>query len=400
MHQSEQIRCSRRLLDHIENHKTDMAPAMHRHEVSDYTSAQQLQQEKQKIFRDFPIFIGFSSDLPQPGDYLTDSFADVPVLVIRAEDGSLQAFLNMCSHRAAPVASGNGKGAKRFICPYHGWAYKADGKFLRMSMEDGFVDLDKAQLDLTPLVAREKYGLMWISLTPGNDFEIDELLRSFKSDFAAYGYEKYVHYKTIPMTKNMNWKMVIDTFLENYHLKVLHRNTIGSAILSDLQLVDADGDCERLIQARSTFVDHCKSTPEAEWNLIKYSATTYVLFPNTFFIMQSDHVEIWRSFPDGDNPGQCKIYFDVYIPAPAETEKARNYWNKNIDYGVSIVLGEDFPLSERSQSGFNSGLREFITFGSNEPGLINYHKAINRALGIREAASAQSWQQSGDGRRD
>lgn len=387
MEHSEQVACAHRLLSNIESGKTDMVDSIHRHDVHDYTSPEQLREEKEKLFKGYPIFIGFSTELPNPGDYLTETYVGVPVLVVRAQDGGLKAFLNMCSHRAAPVASGCGKGAKRFICPYHGWAYNAEGQFLKMSMEEGFCQLDKTTLDLKPLAVREKYGMMWLSLKAGQSFEIDDLLQDFKSDFAAYGYDQYVHYRTMVMHKNMNWKMVIDTFLENYHLQVLHRNTIGSAILSHLQLVDRSGDCIRLIQARNTFAEAMKQTPESEWDLVKYSAITYTLFPNTFFIMQSDHVEIWRSFPDTDDPNTTKIYFDVYIPQPAETEKAKKYWDKNIDYGVSIVLGEDFPLSERSQVAFRSGEREFITFGRNEPGLIYYHTAINKALGIEQQRS-------------
>lgn len=384
MQHAEQVRCSHRLLDNIKNARTDMAPAMFRHPVSDYTSHSQLQDEKAKLFKEQPVFVGFSSDLPGPGDYMTDTLIGVPVLIIRGQDGGLKAFVNMCSHRGAPVANGKGKGAKRFICPYHGWAYDAGGKFLRMTMESGFADMDPCTLGLRPLPAQEKYGLMWIGLHPETQVDVDHLLRDFKSDFASYGFESYHHYKTIPMHKRMNWKMVIDTFLENYHLKVLHKNSIAGAILSDLQIVDASGSCERLIQARSGFVTHTEQTPETEWDLIKHSAITYVLFPNTFFIMQSDHVEIWRSFPDGDNPDSSQIFFDVYVPQPAVTEKAQRYWDKNIDYGIAIVLDEDFPLSEKSQAAFACGLVSDITFGRNEPGLINYHKAINRALGLNE----------------
>jgi phenylpropionate dioxygenase-like ring-hydroxylating dioxygenase large terminal subunit len=376
----DQVKYGKRLLEHLRLQTTDLADAVYQHNVSDYTSTRQLEDEKAKLFKGFPIFIGFSTDLKNPGDYLTDTFVGIPVLVVRAKDGSLKAFLNMCSHRAAPVASGCGKGARRFICPYHGWAYDAEGRFLKLSMEAGFVDLDKSKLDLQPLPVEEKHGLMWMGLKPGAMTKVDSLLNGLESDFAAYGFEGYHHYKTIVMQKNLNWKLVIDTFLENYHLQVLHGKTIGGAIISHLQLVDAYGACERLIQARRNFEELLK-IPEADWDFIKRTAITYVLFPNTFFIMQSDHVEMWRSFPDGNDPGKSTIYFDVYVPEPAESESARRYWDKNIDYGVSIVLGEDFPLGEKSQVAFNSGVRPSITFGRNEPGLINYHQAIKRALG-------------------
>lgn len=380
----DQLSCARRLFEHVEADSTDMLDEPYLHNLSDYTSVEQLKLERKHLFRGFPLFIGFSSEVAEPGSYKAGVYDGVPVLVSRAQDGRLKAFLNMCSHRAAPVVEEGCGSRRRFVCPYHGWTYDGDGKLCGMSMKEGFPCQEQRGLDLEPLPVQEKYGLIWIGLNPSLSFDVDELLGDFREDFKAYPFESYVHYKTIEMKKNMNWKMVIDTFLENYHLRVLHRNTIGDAILSHVQLVDPSGVCERLIQARKSFASTIKSKPEAEWDFIKHTAITYVLFPNTFFIMQSDHVEIWRSYPDKDNPGASIICFDVYIPEPATTEKARNYWDKNINYGIAIVLDEDFTLGERSQGAFMSGVREHITFGRNEPGLVHYHKAIKRSIGYPE----------------
>lgn len=383
MQRPDQLACAKRLFAHIENRTTDMADATWMQASVNYTSPERLAVEKLAIYKKLPLLIGFSTDLANPGDFLTETFVGVPVLVVRALDGTLRAYVNICSHRAAPVATGCGKGARGFVCPFHGWVYDTEGRLVTIPGEVGFRPIDKAELPLQRLPVQEKYGLIWLGLTPGDQFEIDDHLNDLSRDFAAYGYEDYVHYKTMTMHKDMNWKLVMDTFLENYHLRTLHKNTIGDAIMSFVQLADPIGDNLRLIQARRSFME-LKDQPEEEWDFYKETAIVYLLFPNTLFIHQSDHVEIWRSFPDSENPGSSKVYFDFYVPTAPETEKQKRYWDKNIEYGLSIVLGEDFVLGEAIQQGFASHLKSEVIFGRNESGLINYHEAIGRVINRHE----------------
>lgn len=389
MQRSDQISCAKRLFAHIANKTTDMGAEVTTQPREAYASVPRLKLEIEKICRKYPMLAGFSTDLA-PGDFAAKMFGDVPVLLVRGTDGVLRAYLNICSHRSAPVATGCGSGARGFVCPYHGWVYDTQGRLVTLPKEFAFEPLEKSELSLTQLPLREKYGLIWVSLSPGEGFEIDQHLGGLERDFEAYGYDSYVHYKTIEMDKAMNWKLVMDTFLENYHLRTLHKNTIGGAILSFLQLVDSFGDNLRLIQARSTF-EAMKDLPEAELEFYKNTAIAYLLFPNTLFIHQSDHVEIWRSYPDPENPGKSKVFFDFYTPEPAVTDQAKNYWDKNIAYGLAIVTEEDFPLGVILQRHFQANLKPHVTFGKNESGLIAYHAAISRALGDSpERASVSS----------
>lgn len=389
MHHSDQIEYGKRLLMHLSNRTTDMSDEVFRCPVRDYTSPEILRQEKQELFMKRPILAGFSTDFGDPGDYKAETYVGVPTLMVRGSDGEMKAYLNICRHRASPLAEGCGK-KMRFTCPYHAWTYGLDGQLVSLPGEEGFNDLDRATLNLRPLPVQEKYGMIWLGLDSTMSIDIDEELCALKADFEAYGYESYHHYRTMELHRDLNWKLMIDTFLESYHLKVLHRNSIRGTILSDRQLVDAAGSCERLIQPRDTFESDFRSKPEAEWDLIKHTAVAYVVFPNTMFIMQSDHVEIWRVFPDGDNPNRCKMYFDVYVPGPTVTEKAKKYWDANIDYGVKIVLEEDVPLGEKNQAAFNSGAIEHVNFGRNELGLTNFHKTIQAALAAGQSAKGSA----------
>ena len=48
-------------------------------------------------------------------------------------------------------------------------------------------------------------------------------------EFASYGFDTYHHYETRVLQRHINWKLAVDTFLESYHIGVLHRE--GVAIL-------------------------------------------------------------------------------------------------------------------------------------------------------------------------
>ncbi len=374
---ADQFALAERLLTHIEQRTTDMCEAIHVQGVEQYVSPSWLARERATIFRRLPLLVGFGTDFPNPGDYKAQIHDGVPTLIVRGNDGKLSAFLNICSHRAAPVADGCGAGAKGFVCPYHAWVYGIDGKLVRIPGRSGFAGVDQATHGLKRLPIAERHGLVWVSLTPDAAFDINTCLGDFGHDLAGYHYEPYVHYHSQSLKRNMNWKLVIDTFIENYHLQTLHRDTIGDKIMSFIQLADTAGNNLRTVQARKGFGD-LRQVPKEEWDFIRNTAIGYLLFPNSLFIHQSDHVELWRSYPDGDDPNKSIIHFDFYIPEPAVTDKAKRRWDKNIEYGVSIVLGEDFILGEKCQAAFRE--RESVIYGRNESGLIHYHKAVDRVV--------------------
>ncbi|MEA5536732.1 Rieske 2Fe-2S domain-containing protein [Crocosphaera sp. XPORK-15E] len=69
-------------------------------------------------------------DIPKPGDFVSLKLFQEPIVIIYQEDGSIKAFLNVCTHRQSPVFEGQGcvESNKQVLCPYHGWAFGLDGK--------------------------------------------------------------------------------------------------------------------------------------------------------------------------------------------------------------------------------------------------------------------------------
>ena len=126
MKRETQLELARLLQAHVKNGTTALAPDVFRNPVAAYSDAARAQLERDRLFRGQPLFMGLSCRLPNPGDYLAEEIAGVPVLLVRGSDRVLRAFANICRHRGAPVASGCGH-ARVFACPYHGWTYGLDG---------------------------------------------------------------------------------------------------------------------------------------------------------------------------------------------------------------------------------------------------------------------------------
>lgn len=85
--------------------------------------------EKDKVFRSDWVAVARVDQLINPGDYLTYDFFGDPIILACNKQGQINAFSNVCLHRACPIASGTGNTKTLFTCPYHQWAYDLEGRF-------------------------------------------------------------------------------------------------------------------------------------------------------------------------------------------------------------------------------------------------------------------------------
>jgi len=177
----------------------------------------------------------------------------------------------------------------------------------------------------------------------------------------------------------MNWKMLIDTFLESYHFGVLHTQTVAPIFLHNVCLFHPFGFHMRETLPRRS-ISEMRKLPESEWDLVKHTALVYVLFPNSVIVMQGDHVEVWRVFPVDRKVDECIAFLDFYIPEPAASESAHEHWRRNIDLTLRTVEEEDFPVGESIQSGFGCGAQSHVTYGRNEPALQHWQRSVAAAL--------------------
>ncbi|WP_417515345.1 aromatic ring-hydroxylating oxygenase subunit alpha [Minwuia sp.] len=375
MRHDDQVQMVRRLFDHIDDGTTTYADKIHRNPVSSYTCPDRLAREVETAFRQWPVLIGMSNRIASAGDYVTEDIAGVPTLICRDREGAVRAFVNICSHRGARLVDGCGS-ARRFTCPYHAWTYTLDGKLQTIPSGRDFESVDKAAHGLKELHAIEKYGLIFVQ--PEGAMDIDAALGGMQRDLAAYGFEGFHHYRSLTIRRQMNWKLSPETFMEGYHLQYLHRDSVGPIFFSNLMAFDAFGRNSRLTLPRRRILELKDRAPD-DWRLIPETAIIYTFFPNVTFVVQAGHVEMWRAYPDGA-PDRCRVEISVYTPEPVVSEKAKAYYEKNIDLAILTVDGEDFPLSEGIQHGHMSAMQDHVTYGRNEPALIHFCTTMNSAI--------------------
>jgi phenylpropionate dioxygenase-like ring-hydroxylating dioxygenase large terminal subunit len=132
-----------------------------------FTDASVYAAEKRLIFGESWLYLAHESQLPNPGDFVTTTMAETPVIVARGADCAIHAHANSCSHRGLPVCRADFGNTKGFVCPYHGWTYSVSGELLVVPQERRVGRIDKSRLGLPPVPRVESYrGFIFGSFDP------------------------------------------------------------------------------------------------------------------------------------------------------------------------------------------------------------------------------------------
>jgi phenylpropionate dioxygenase-like ring-hydroxylating dioxygenase large terminal subunit len=386
-----QVDLLKRLLDYVDTKTTALAEAPWRNPVSVYTDPEHAERERQVLFRRHPLLMGFASQWRAPGAFRTDDYAGVPILVTRGRDGKLRAFLNVCRHRGAKVAPADGGTASVFVCPYHAWTYDLSGQVIGIPDERCFPGVRAERTSLARLPLCEKHGLVWVIPTPAGEdateFDIDPWLGGLAPELASYGFGSWAFYDRRIVPERMNWKILVDTFHEAYHIGVLHRDSLTEVLHSNVSDFEAFRLNHRLVIPRKK-LERLKSEPEQNWDLMWNTTIIYALFPNTLLIVQGDHVEVTRIFPGEGRVDRAVMDLALYVPKAPTTDEERTHWDRNMQLVLDVVTGEDFPAGRTIQIGLASGAQTHLVYGRNEPAMIHYHQSMRAVLGHPEAHAA------------
>lgn len=373
----------RRILDHEANGTTDTLPAVMDNPINHYTDPEQLRQEIDVLFRNFPLAIAHRSELAEPGDFVTHDDTGVPILVTRTDDGDVKAFLNVCRHRGARLEGEPCGNARRFTCPYHAWNYDLDGKLRGMPQAVGFDSINRDDHGLVELPAYERFGLVWVVPSPQQDeIDIDAWLAPMAEQLDDLDLGNLVVFKKWALHKDMSWRLALEGFHESYHFCSAHRDTACSNYLDNQSTWDNYGPHVRH-SVPLPHVTKLRDQPEEDWEYRPYFMTQNYLFPANFVQAMTDHVYIHTIIPTG--PGTCAFHCTMLVPEASEGGKSDRYWQANLDV-VRVVFDEDFTIGEGIQKGLATGANDHFVFGTFECGLHFGQTAINAAIAGEIAA--------------
>jgi phenylpropionate dioxygenase-like ring-hydroxylating dioxygenase large terminal subunit len=323
-----------------------------------YSDPEVLRREQERIFRRSWQYVGHAGQVEDVGDRVAAWAGDVPVLVVRDEEG-IRAFVNVCRHRGSLLAEGPGKG-KTIQCPYHAWTYELDGSLRaapRSEREEGF---EAEGLSLVPM-RLETWG-PFLFVNPDADAPpLAETLGPVP-DFVPV--DGLVFHSRDEYELAANWKIGCENYLECYHCPVAHKGFSAA--------YDVDPDEYRLEPTGEHVLSQFAHTRDGEEGQGQF----HFVWPNIKInvLAGTPNLSIGPLLPAG--PERASGFLDYFFAPGADKD-----WVEVLLAFDRQVGAEDRVLVERVQKGVRSGIvEEGRLLGESEQLVARFQELVGTAL--------------------
>ena len=335
-----------------------------------YRSPTVLDAERERLFARSWAIVGTTESLAEPGDYLTETVAGVPLLVVRDDDNTLRAFHNLCRHRGIPIVEGCGRSGRFLTCPYHQWSYRRDGSLAVVPQQQTeFPDLALDDLPLIPAAVEEWAGMVFVRPDAAGP-TLAESFAGLDERLAGFAALDLVEVAKVTHEAACNWKMIVENHVDVYHLWFLHQHSLGD--LDHRQFAwDALGDNW---WSQEPYLDRA----DAPTGLVGLSDTdqqsigAHLLFPNLMIVTCGEYLATYDSVPVA--PDRTRLTLRIRSNPNSDGDAMV----KNIDR----FLSEDLGACESLQRATGSPAFRFgATARTHEAPVRAFHAAVRRALG-------------------
>jgi len=324
-----------------------------------YASPAFHQREIDRVLSRSWICLGRENALPNTGDYRTIELYGARLIVIRDQTGTIRVLNNVCRHRGMVLLEGSGN-VPAISCPFHAWAYGLDGSLRGAPTMEKSENFDRRDFGLLAYDVAIWQGFIFVRLeTGGPDFdsaigELDRLLAP--SNLPAM---KTAQAKSF--TVECNWKLFIEVFMEDYHVNVVHKNTIAGTYASHPPEL-ASGingafatiwDKHNGTSALLTAEQHL-SLPMIDGLPESALGTRYAwIYPSFAFAVTIDCMWAFEIYPEG--PSRTHVVMNMCFPEktmarPDFAEKFARYEKR-----WELSMNEDLVVLEGQQRGMNTG---------------------------------------------
>jgi len=335
-----------------------------------YLSPAYMQREADNLWPRMWLFACLERDVENVGDFSVFNLGRESIIISRTQEGEIAAFYNACQHRGAKVATEDRGCVAKFVCPYHGWSYRLDGKLVVVPDNNRFCGgVDRNERSMQQVQVDTFAGLVWICMD-NNAPPLREYLGMVGDRIAPFHMENMTLIGDQTVRLDCNWKAVYDNFGELYHVEHIHPqhamlfdcptaqvelfenghtgvNIIGHTVNSRLPIPEEPNFYQK-VQLEKYGVDPAlyngrnldirldiqkirrQKGPELGFDYSELSderlsdIEQYNLFPNMMITAQPESALVMRARPHPTDPNKC--FWDKYtfklVPNPEVAARA------------------------------------------------------------------------------
>ena len=348
-----------------------------------YTDPAFLALEKERLWKRSWLYAGHRDQLAEPGSWFLTRATGSPIIVLKDLNGELRAFYNTCRHRGGPLVKTDHGNDRGFVCGYHGWTYTLDGKLVAVRDKRDFVGLDFGCHSLISVACQTIGG--WIFINEDDDAPdlakslgpLGDELEQFKPDTLTL-----VDSRSYDVACNV--KVLLDAFLEVYHLKSIHQNTV-----------------DRFLDHRGTTITlwpggHSRMTTpnrRPDWvdpgtvgmpdiptvtEIPRFNNVSYYIFPNIVMPPSATGMPMLIFWPKTDRTMRIECH---WFSPPFGPEGRSPLWDKRIA-NFERILDEDLQFAPQIQESLDSAGFKGIKLCYQERRIYHYHEELDRQIGL------------------
>ena len=332
-------------------------------------------------------FVCHKSEISNVGDFVKFDILKESVLVIRAEDGNVNAMHNVCKHRGTQLIQERRGNIKNMItCPYHAWSYHLNGNLRHAPRCETMKGFSKDDWGLSKVRVEEFAGFYFINFDTNASSLADDIPGAYEAMspyFPDLGEITFI--EEVDMMVDANWKVIVDNAIEGYHFKLSgpHHKDLAALIDFDKYELNAHGKWWDFkgppVPTKTAFGEIVEGqTYQTDWfyNIQLWPMTTIYAFP------YADAIGTFNEIPIGAE--KTLLRFGHYIPKNRPQNKlskaAINWFNEKLgpeDIDLNLYVQQGLH-----SSGFDQGryMIDAERSSNSEHLLHHFHSLVFKAL--------------------
>lgn len=338
--------------------------------------------ERERMWKRAWLYACHADQVPQPGSWKLIRHTGSPIVVVRDLEGQFRAFYNACQHRGAPLVKEEGGESRGFVCGYHGWSYTLDGRLTAVRDRRDFVDLDFACRSLKPVRCETLGKLIFINEDPDAEGLRDHL-GPMAAELDQYGLDKLNFVETRSYDVACNVKVLLDAFLEVYHLRSIHQKTVD-------RFLDHRGMTASLWKNGHSRMITPNRRPDWQdpgtigmpvidtvTEIPRDNNVSYHIFPNFVMPPSPSGIPILQFWPRDDRT--CTV-FSTWLAPDYDPDDPHPNWHARKE-NWERILYEDLQFAPQIQESVESPGFTSMALNYQERRIYHWHEELDRRIG-------------------